>query len=144
MKPARTPHWGERYARIPFADGGRDFSGCDCWGLVRLVYETELGLALPSYGDIPASALGRIARRMSSPRALADWRQTADPAAFDVAVMSGRPAKGLHPRAPVHVGLVVDGSRLMHIEEGAGVSVIPLDHPFVRHRIIAIMRHSSR
>ena len=38
---------------IPYLAGGRDFKGCDCWGLVTLYYREALGLELPDYKISP-------------------------------------------------------------------------------------------
>lgn len=40
------------WLRIPYRDHGRDWVGCDCWGLVRMVRHALRGDLLPSYGAI--------------------------------------------------------------------------------------------
>lgn len=37
------------YLKIPYLHMGRDFAGADCFGLVRLFYQRELGIDLPDY-----------------------------------------------------------------------------------------------
>ncbi|MNQ58060.1 hypothetical protein D3C85_722490 [compost metagenome] len=45
--------WINRYLCCQYVDGGRGPDVYDCWGLVRHVRHTELGMReLPSYGDL--------------------------------------------------------------------------------------------
>lgn len=40
-----------KYLKIPHRHLGRDFKGCDCFGLVRLFYQQEFGIELPDYQE---------------------------------------------------------------------------------------------
>lgn len=42
----------EKYIGIPFKNHGCSFDGCDCYGLVKLLYKEEFGLILPDVGDL--------------------------------------------------------------------------------------------
>lgn len=44
-----------KYLNIPFKHLGRDFAGCDCFGLVQLFYNQEFNLKLPEYADYQES-----------------------------------------------------------------------------------------
>lgn len=43
--------WAAKYIGILFVEHGRTREGCDCWGLLRLVYREEFGIELPGYDE---------------------------------------------------------------------------------------------
>ena len=50
----------EKYVGIPFKDHGNSIDGgCDCYGLVYLIYKEEFGLHLPQVGDLYNNAYAR-------------------------------------------------------------------------------------
>lgn len=127
--------WWGRYVGIPYGEG----DGClTCWGLVRAAYAECLDVELPSYGEISARDLIRVARAMATGKD-DGWQRVAVPDEYDVALMCS--TRG--GRAVVHVGIMVDNYRMAHVEQGSSVSVVPVRHPMVAHRILGYRRYAA-
>lgn len=126
--------WADAYVGLPFGEGPGEVT---CWSLIARVYRDELGIALPLYGEIAARDLARVARTMGREQLGDGWQAVAMPRAFDVAIMrSGRGGPAI-----VHVGVMVDEARLLHVEEATAAVIVPVSHFTVRHRIAGYRRH---
>jgi len=130
--------WFEKYVGLPFIDGGRDLTGVDCWGLVRLILRSEKNIDTPSYGEISAEDLMGIAGMVAQACRVEPWIEIHPKArsAFDVVVMR-------RAREPVHLGILAEQSRLLHIERKTDSVLIPIDHRSVEQRIIGYFRHRT-
>lgn len=51
--------WVKNYVGIPFKSGGRTYEGCDCYGLVRLIFLNEYSMKLPSLSGKYEDALDK-------------------------------------------------------------------------------------
>jgi len=132
----RPPEWTSRYVGIPFRSHGRDRSGCDCYGLVRLVLREQFGVEVPSYaGDYPdalerAEVAALIARRQCSFSAGdgGSWRAIAAPApgAAIVLRIAGE---------PWHVGVVIAERWFLHLRPGTDSCLERYDSIRWRRRI---------
>lgn len=107
--------------------------------MVRGIYATELGIALPEFGDIDPRNLVRVAREMRDGQDSRVWHEPDRPGAFDVVLM--RSARG--GRAVCHVGLIADVARVLHAEEVTGTVLVPIDHFTIRGRIAGFRRYRS-
>lgn len=88
-----------KFCEIPFVPGGRSNSGCDCWGLVRLVYRQDLGIELPSFeGQYSDTVSSQTFKLVSLGIESSDWHNTHIPRPYDVVLLEimGR---------PLHVGI---------------------------------------
>lgn len=128
----------QQYIGIPFLDHGRDRSGCDCWGLVRLAYAEQLGIALPDLGDeySEAYARGEVDEAVGSTVGQ-EWNVdvTGQPwQPLDVMIFS---------RAGVecHVGLYVRPGEMLHVIEGIAAAVERYDTARWKRRLTRVIRH---
>ena len=56
-----------KFIGIPFVDGGRDFNGCDCWGLSLLLFKELKGIDLPDY-KISCDNMSKIDSKIAEQR----------------------------------------------------------------------------
>lgn len=110
------PHSQRKYLRIPFKEHGRDFSGCDCGGLVGLVYKEELGIILPDweslYKNTQIESWNEIKSTIGGFLDDLFLEVLVSPIMpFDVVVFR---IAGL----PVHVGIAINEYSFMHIMQG--------------------------
>jgi murein DD-endopeptidase / murein LD-carboxypeptidase len=129
-------HWSAAWLGLPWAAGGREREGCDCWGLVRLVYGAELGIDLPGYDGVSpcAAELAEIDALIAA--GSGDWRQVEQPLPFDVLLFR-------RGRWRSHVGLHVARGRMLHMDEGGSQLADP-DGPLWRSRFVGAFRHGTR
>lgn len=126
------------YVGIPFREHGRDRRGCDCWGLIRLVYAERLGIALQSGAgdytgvddDESIAALIHAGER--------DWTRVdaIDAQPLDVIVMRVR-------GQPHHFGLVAGDTLMLHTEPGADAHLARYVGVRWAARIEGIYRHPA-
>lgn len=132
------PRWAERYLSIRFMRAGRKYPDLDCWGLVRLVLFEQAGVHVPAYGDVAAGELLRIARMIESASSVPPWIEVKTSKAFDVVKMRGE-----NGRAETHVGIMVNNTHMLHVEEASDAAIVPLDHLSVSSRVIGFYRHEA-
>ena len=113
------PSWSSKYSGIPFVTRGRDAKGLDCWGLIKLIYQQELGIQIEDFSDkydlvSDADAIeGCALVEKQNWIKVGDLNQYSPPyiaQPFDVVLFNifGR---------PVHVGLVVCPYHFIHSPE---------------------------
>lgn len=99
------------FVGIPWIDRGRSIIGCDCWGLVWIVYRELLRIELPSYHDRYVTSADRAATAALVAGELDPWEEIAagQEMTFDVALMQG---------TPLHIGIVTAPGMMLHVESG--------------------------
>jgi len=125
-----------KYIGIPFKDHGRDFDGCDCWGLVRLIYQNEYGIFLPRYDTAYTTTKDRISVSNFALREAQNWIEVSDKKEGDVILFR---VLGL----PLHVGLVIDKHYMIHILKGIDSSIEKFESPIWKKRILGVYRHAK-
>jgi murein DD-endopeptidase / murein LD-carboxypeptidase len=107
----------ERYLGIPWVMGGASSSGCDCWGLVQIIYKAELGIVLEHASEMTSLAAANAARRVALVRELmlgeARLVPAAEPQDFDIVELA------MAGEAADHVGLMA-GGMLLHSRRNIG------------------------
>ena len=122
------------YAVVPFAEKGRSPAGCDCWGLVYMIFKELRDIELPLYVEDYANTedakeLGRLIGKEKMA-----WAEVDRPQPFDVVVAR---LKG----QPMHVGLYIGNGKMIHCMAGSGTSVEKLNSITWRDRIVGYYRH---
>ena len=128
-----------KYIGIPFKDHGSSLDGCDCYGLVSLVYRKEFGLTLPQIGNLYDTAYDRAAiNGLIAENTNVPWCITVNDKQympFDVMVFR---IAGLD----YHMGMWVRPGYMLHVTEGAETGIERYDgikwgkllHRVLRHK----------
>jgi cell wall-associated NlpC family hydrolase len=97
------------YVGLPYRAGGSDRDGCDCWGLVVLVYRELLGKELPLYSDYRINVADREEIAALLAGAPSGWTEVDGRhiRLFDLALM-------LTLGQEAHVGLVAGSGLVLH------------------------------
>lgn len=109
--------WSDKYISIPFADHGRSKNGCDCWGLVTVVYKEKFNVDLPLLLDYDSIKDVRHITTLCK-NECENWHEIpkGEEQAYDVLVFN---ILG----APCHVALVVEKGLMLHTEKGIGTHI---------------------
>lgn len=129
--------WVNKYIKIPFVEHGREIDGCDCWGLIRIIYDKELGVGLPTLlqyentkDRVSISNLVGVESKKWVEIPLGEEKE------FDVLIFRTL-------NIPTHVGLVYKKESMIHCEYGKGthLSNFVKEH-YWKKRLYGIYRHA--
>lgn len=131
--------WLEKFIGVPFVDGGRELRGCDCWGLVMLVF-AEYGVSLPDYR---ISCFQSAAIHAQIERARVEWRRLPEPAEPSLVVF-----KSTNPKARQgmtdHLGVYVGGGMMLHTLIKQQAHLDRISHPFWARKIEGFYEYVGR
>lgn len=122
----------DMWVGIPFKEHGRDFNGCDCWGLVRLWYKDKYNVHLPSYVDDYENVKDKnIAATMQTEKE--KWLCADSPEYGDVVLLR---MAGL----PMHCGVYLGKGKVLHVERGCDSIIEDLRRSKWKNRIMGYYR----
>lgn len=128
----------DEFVGLPWEERGRAREGCDCWGLIRLVYAERFGVDLPSFADLYQSTADGEAVTGLINGHIGPWREIAkgDEQDGDGVLMS---VAGL----PRHIGVVVSPGLVLHSERGTGSRIESYWSMRLRRRVLGFYRHEG-
>jgi len=104
-----------KYIGIPFEDKRFDFNGCDCYGLVSLIYKQDLNIDLPVFGKSCYDTKGIWLNYLKHISEL--WTLVKEPQKYDVIAMAHDPQ---HPKIIQHFGVYMGDGIILHTLEKIG------------------------
>ena len=109
-----APSWCAKYIGIPYSDRGRGDDAVDCWGLAQRVLREQFGVIVPDYAEYYSTRRDavRVGGRITS-EISAGWTEI-----DKGAQVAGDCILLISLGQPIHVGVVVDGQWMLHIEQG--------------------------
>ena len=125
-----------KYIGLPYAANGRDESGIDCWGLVRLFYKQEFNIDLPSYtGEYDGAYDTRILQMVAEYKN--NWEQPSEPEVGSVIVFNilGE---------PFHVGVYIGEGKFIHAREGMDSVIESVNSPKWAKRVEGYYKYSTK
>lgn len=125
--------WSAEYIGIPYQINGRDRDGIDCWGLVRLVYQEQLGKQIPSYAGYYDHAEDYDGFATAFDEGIADWQEVTEPKEFDsiwVRLMG----------IDCHTGVMLDNGKMLHAMVGAESCIVDISTKAWQRRVIGCYR----
>ena len=145
------PAWVADYVGLPFRERGRDRDGCDCYGLVRLIWRERAGLELPDYLDsYEATSEGEaISAAIEGELHTEDWRrvEAGIERLFDAVLirMFFTDDAGIRRGAGTHCGMVVAPGVLIHVGKGINASLgfYRRDRLKWERRVAGFFRHAA-
>lgn len=128
--------WSNGYVGTPFDAHGRVRMGCDCYGLICVVYREELNITLPDYlGYSSVDEHAEIAALIADGKSSPVWfPATGNAVAFDIAVFR-------RGRLDTHVGIVVRHGLMLHMAEEDCAKHADYRSGAWSHRLTGIYRH---
>lgn len=118
VKGLNVPVWVSDYIGVQFEDVGRG-ELCDCWGLVRRVYEEVYLVNLPTYDQYESTKeLEKLASILEEGRLSNEWTEihTGSELQGDVVLFQMRGQL-------CHVGLCLDSGLMLHIQKGKNACI---------------------
>lgn len=116
-----------KYFKIPYVNNGRDHSGCDCYGLVKLLSKELDGKKLPNYHyeDAQNPENGNIYLEELKK---GKWvRCVAKKGAMVLLRIDG---------VANHAGYMIDDTKFLHITKKTGVAMASINDSMFKNRII--------
>lgn len=101
-------HWSAAWVGLPWRRDGRTIDGCDCWGLVVLVYRDVWAIDLPPYHGAIDATEAAIARGAAE----GPWRRIDLSVAREGDLVTMRAGRG-----GGHVGIVAGDGLMLHMVE---------------------------
>ena len=128
--------WTNDYVGCQFKSKGRDRKGWDCWGLIRVVYEEQLGIKLPILlGEYrSAHEMDGIQELIGNEKVR--WVGVSEKQEGDVITfrVMGR---------ETHLGLVAPDGKMLHVMDGTDTCLQPLTSTNWSRRVTGFFRHSQ-
>ncbi|HLO39703.1 MAG TPA: host specificity factor TipJ family phage tail protein [Phycisphaerales bacterium] len=131
--PADPPAWVNQYIGIEYRHNGRGRDALDCWGLVRLLYRDQFGIALPSLTGL--QDLNR--ERADSVQSMLFTPVVPPYQLGDIVEISGT-----RPGA-LHVGVLVARGLMLHAWERTSSCIEEVDSRLWVPRIRGVHRYAA-
>jgi len=115
-------NWYTKYLTIPFMNKGRSFAGCDCFGLVKLIYK-DFNIAVPEF-EISCDDTRSIVKAIKC-EVQRCWIRIDRPEKLALVVMATDMQR---PGLVNHIGVGVDDHAFIHAFKKIGVSLTAYNH----------------
>ncbi len=144
-----VPEWAGKYVGIPWLTNGRGPEGYDCWGLVRMIAKDQFGWDWPSYDETYTQGAEADDKSVEDVRESEDspWQRLDNPddplEKKVIGIQTGDVIWLRHRSHVVHMGLMLDARRFIHVSMSTDSVISQVDHILWKNRVVGFYRWKS-